>query len=271
MAELRIGVGCADFTPEPGLPMMGNFRDDYALHPAVLDYENSLYSADYPGCLAEGLSRLAGTDVATLFFNGCCGNVNHIDYSDPTAPRRGFQAIQRIGFMLAVAATEAIDRAVPVSGCELGVASKRVALARYAFDAETVQWAHDVMQREPEPTSGAADGLPEQMQAAIWLEMHALQDEADEAEVMAIRAGDVGIVGLPGEVFCEFGLAIKERSPASHTLVFELANDAVGYIPTAEAYEQGGYEPTPGSTRYAPGAGETLTEVALELLGELFG
>lgn len=243
---------------------------NFALHPAVLDYANSLYSADYPGYLSEALSRLMGTQLTTLFFNGCCGNINHIDYTDPTAPRRGYQAVQRIGYMLAVATKEAIDRAVPVKGCELGVARDRVALKRYTFEAETIGWAREVLQREPGPTSGAADGLPEQMQAAIWLDMHAVQGQDDEVEVMALRIGDAGIVGLPGEVFCEFGLAIKERSPAPHTLVLELANDAVGYIPTCEAYTQGGYEPTPGSTRYAPGAGERLTEAAVRLLGQLF-
>ena len=30
MTGLRVGVATVDFTPEPGLPLMGNFRDDYA-------------------------------------------------------------------------------------------------------------------------------------------------------------------------------------------------------------------------------------------------
>src|SRR3972149_11542403 len=29
MATIRVGVATVDFTPEPGLPLMGNFRDDY--------------------------------------------------------------------------------------------------------------------------------------------------------------------------------------------------------------------------------------------------
>ncbi len=88
---------------------------------------------------------------------------------------------------------------------------------------------------------------------------------------MAIRIGDVGIVGLPGEVFCEFGMEIKEKSPAKHTLVIELANDAIGYMPTEEAFAQGGYEPSTGSTCYVKGAGDKLTACALEQLNKLFG
>ena len=56
---------------------------------------------------------------------------------------------------------------------------------------------------------------------------------------MAVRVGGIGIVGLPGEIFYEHGLEIKKRSPAAHTMVVELANDAIGYVPTREAFGRG--------------------------------
>ncbi|MFH1616324.1 MAG: hypothetical protein ABIG61_14710 [Planctomycetota bacterium] len=65
-------------------------------------------------------------------------------------------------------------------------------------------------------------------------------------------------------------MAIKHHSPAKHTLVLELANDAIGYIPTIEPFEQGGYEPATGSTMYQPGAGEKLVRSALNQLNNLF-
>jgi len=40
----------------------------------------------------------------------------------------------------------------------------------------------------------------------------------------------------------------------------------VGYLPTREAYEQGGYEVTPGATAYAPGCAEKLAESATRQL-----
>ena len=59
---------------------------------------------------------------------------------------------------------------------------------------------------------------------------------------MTIRLGDVALVGLPGEMFCEFGMDIKRRSPARWTLVSELCGDEIGYVPTRESFAQGGYE-----------------------------
>jgi hypothetical protein len=50
----------------------------------------------------------------------------------------------------------------------------------------------------------------------------------------------------------------------------ELANDGAGYFPTEEAFGQGGYEVTPGATKYVAGSGERLTASALGQLEVLF-
>ncbi len=60
--------------------------------------------------------------------------------------------------------------------------------------------------------------------------------------IMAVRIGDLGVVGMPGEIFVEYGLQIKERSPFAHTMTVELANDYIGYTPTDKALGQGSYE-----------------------------
>ena len=65
-------------------------------------------------------------------------------------------------------------------------------------------------------------------------------------------------------------MEIKNLSPAKHTLVFELANDASLYFPTEVSFEQGGYEPMPGSTKYAKGQGSKLVISALNQLNKLF-
>jgi hypothetical protein len=78
---------------------------------------------------------------------------------------------------------------------------------------------------------------------------------------------DVAWVSLPGEIFVELGLEIKQQSPFRHTIIVELANGAIGYIPTSKAYDQGNYEPL--SARCAKGSGETLVRSALRMLGDL--
>jgi hypothetical protein len=244
---------------------------NFGLHPAILAGDNWLYSADYPGYLAEGLGKILGDDFKTMFFNGCCGDVNHIDYSDPLQGR-GYSMTQRVGYMLAVDAFEAIKKDVESLGDVISVSREMVKLERYKISEEKRTWSLDVLERVKLEgrEAGKVDGLPDEHYARVWLDMYEKQNEPDEVEVMVLRIGDVGIVGLCGEMFCELGMDIKNTSPAKHTIVIELANDAVGYIITEAAYEQGRYESTPGTTMYAKGSGEKVAASAKRQLQELF-
>jgi hypothetical protein len=94
------------------------------------------------------------------------------------------------------------------------------------------------------------------------------QAETLPLEVQAFRlSNDVAIVTLPAEVFVELGLAVKAASPFKTTLVIELTNDSLGYIPTKKAFAEGSYETV--NSRVQPGAGEALVETAVGLLNEL--
>jgi hypothetical protein len=75
------------------------------------------------------------------------------------------------------------------------------------------------------------------------------------------------VVTMPGELFVEFGIDLKKRSPFSNTMLIELANADIAYIPTAQAFKEGGYETI--NSRLAPGSGEEMINVALEMLSEL--
>ncbi len=66
-------------------------------------------------------------------------------------------------------------------------------------------------------------------------------------ELAALDAGDrlgddTALVGLPGEVFVELGLAIKQASPFANTMVIELSQDCPDYVPTRKAFAEGSYE-----------------------------
>ena len=124
-----------------------------------------------------------------------------------------------------------------------------------------------------------ADGIPDAQYAKDWIEMRKNQNITDSVEVMAIRIGDLAFVGLPGEIFNEFGKYIKEKSPCKNTIVTGLTNDERSYFPTAVSFTQGpkgfkpyvtGYETTPGSTLYEIGSGEKMAESAVNQLKNIF-
>lgn len=253
---------------------------NFGNHPAILAGDNWLYSADYPGYLAEAMRKLYGGDFMTLFFNGFCGNVNHIDYSDPTQGR-GYMMTQRNGYMLATAAFEAIKKEKYIEPGPVAASSQLVELERIKISDEQYEWSKEIVERikrEGEPPH-QVDGIPDASYARQWIKLRDIQDQPDRVEVQTLRIGPVGIVGMGGEIFNEFGSEIKAKSPSGFTITAGLCNDTKGYFPTKESFTQGpdgftpmisGYETTPGTTRYAPGAGEALTDSALKQLGCLF-
>ena len=90
--------------------------------------------------------------------------------------------------------------------------------------------------------------------------------------VQVLRIGELGIVALPGEMFVEIGLTIKEKSSSEPTFVVELANDYAGYVGTRNAYDEGGYETQLAlSSRVTPDAGEKMVDAALRLMEEIGG
>jgi len=80
--------------------------------------------------------------------------------------------------------------------------------------------------------------------------------------VQAFRVGPGAAVALPGEVFVEYALNISRASPFTPTLVAGYANGNAGYIPTAAAYAEGGYEVTDAIRYY----GTTMPLPASEAL-----
>jgi hypothetical protein len=53
---------------------------------------------------------------------------------------------------------------------------------------------------------------------------------------------DIVLWSAPVELFCEISMGIRDRSPYPHTFYFGYANGWLGYLPTRQAYHEGGYE-----------------------------
>ncbi len=86
-------------------------------------------------------------------------------------------------------------------------------------------------------------------------------------EMQAIRIGDAVFVGVPGEVFSEIGLEIKNRSPLQKTFVAGIVNGRYGYMPTAKEFVEGGYEID--GCEYSPKAAQVCVESCLEMIGRV--
>jgi hypothetical protein len=71
---------------------------------------------------------------------------------------------------------------------------------------------------------------------------------------------------MPGELFVEYQLAAKAKRPDLFVAMASYGDYGAGYIGTAIAYEQGGYETEPRSSNVAPEVEQVLTQAIEKLL-----
>ena len=80
-----------------------------------------------------------------------------------------------------------------------------------------------------------------------------------------LRIGSVSVLHMPGELFVEYQVAAQRMRPHSHVMTAAYGDYGMGYIGTAVAYSQGGYETGPVS-RVAPEVERVLLTKMQELL-----
>jgi hypothetical protein len=234
---------------------------NFAMHPDTTG--GTKISADYPGVLSRLLAECKGPEMVTVFANGCCGNLNHRDVRWGDRQSSPAEA-KRIGTVLAGDVCKAYPRLQPLTPGALKVRSEIVKLPLPSVSEKDVAEARAVIQRINDPKTK----FLEKVKAYQVLDVAARKGQPQEVEVQVIALGDqMAGVSLPGEIFVELGLAVKKGSRFPHTLIAELANGSIGYIPDRPAYAQGNYEVV--SARCAAGSGELLVEAALRLLNEL--
>ncbi len=237
---------------------------NYALHYVGGPYAESI-SADYFGYFERALCRMAGANFVAIMANGCCGDINNCDFTQPPPeyPYPFYQA-ERVGNRVAAAAYYAwLGIRSYEAAPKLSVVTEEVLFTRREPSAEELAAAQALRASKHDPTD------------AEWIyagEMLAVHQEPLQrlTPIMAMRIGDVGLVGLPGEIFVEYGLQIKQRSPFTRTFTIELANDYVGYCPTDRALEEGSYETRLARTaKAAPGTERLFVDTAVRLLEKL--
>jgi len=221
--------------------------------------------------------------VISIFATGCCGDINH---ADPRSRQRN--KADFIGGSLGKTIHTALPELKPLEQPQLVVKSQVVQLPLQDATEEELARALKILaavkagekvdffehviayrklmldqMRRREPLVAADEHI-------TWGLSRALSGvgESLPVDVTVMTLGrDVAIVCLPGEVFVELGLAIKQASPFETTLIVELSNCVETiYIPHRAAYAGGSYEVT--NSNLEPGSGEMLVETALTLLRE---
>ncbi len=88
-------------------------------------------------------------------------------------------------------------------------------------------------------------------------------------ELHVVRLGDIAIATNPFELYTDYGIQIKARSPALQTFIIQLAGPG-SYLPSQRAVLGGGYSAIAESNEVGPEAGRILVDRTVKTLQGLW-
>ncbi len=233
--------------------------------------------ADFWHPAREGLRKGYGKDLLVLGWTGAGGDQSpHLMFRKPAEERmrklRGLTRLEEVARRIVDGWTDAYEVArkdmrqdVVLRHCvreielprrkvtEAEVAEARKEAAKYAGNPAqrwNYRWHQGVVERYEAQKAG--------------------REEPFTMELHVLRLGDVAIATNPFELFTDFGLQIKARSPAVQTFIIQLACDSGGYLPSERAVRGGGYSAVIQSSRVGPEGGQVLVEETVRAIQDLW-
>jgi hypothetical protein len=259
--DTRISVLRADTLEGQPLAVAVNFHSHCTAH---METDLRAISRDWPGEVVDQL-EVALPGVTAMYWQGTCGDVNFCREFNGTDRRfEPARAVTR-------AALAALEQARPIERPGVCALTRTVHLPTRRWTREevlrdreeglhrlktgdTTNWLAGIARvivNLPERLPARYGGSVEQAVAAIsrfaveWtgdiLPALETRPESLEAEVQAIRIGDVWLVANPAELFTTLGLEVRRRWPHEDLFMLGYSNGSIGYLPDAHDIERRSY------------------------------
>ena len=222
----------------------------YACHPQSY-YRTGIANPDFPG-IARFLRQQQVPDALHVHFNGAGGNLGAGKYNDGSHATRWVLA-QRLadGMKRAWEVTEKLPLTLKDVGWEVVPVALPPAAHLKKSELEAALRGSD---------KGLQSGAATQL---VWLQRC---QAGHQTELSCLRLGQARVLHLPGELFVEYQLAAKQMRHDLFIAMAAYGDYGPGYIGTALAYEQGGYETGPRASNLAPDVEAVLLDSLRKLL-----
>jgi hypothetical protein len=186
---------------------------NYAMHGTVLAASMLQVSGDGPGIVSAYVEEKVGAPV--LYINGAAGNL---------APIYTVQDLARshIGEFRVLLGDKIVE-----ANRTLGPGGGQVKLGAWETMIDTPR----------------KDGLGWSEELKAYAAKSSGGVDLVRIPLRVLRINDAVMWGSPVELFCEIALKVRSESPFRHNFYFGYLNGWLGYLPTAQAFRDGGYEP----------------------------
>ncbi len=248
----------------------------YSLHPTILQMDNTLVTADYPWGIRTVMKE-RHPQAAFLFAQGATGDQSSRYFRKSQTFEEAARFGRIIGEEAALALSSLAWERDPVLGTRSievepvwkvipPVAELEQRISRYWDELRELE-ARDA------PYVVRQTCYLDRLGVELTLGMARFHARGEKApwehdaplEVQALRIGDACIVGIQGEIFVEYTLAIEKESPFAHTYVFTLANGiGPGYVVDAAAAANRLFEA--GASMMKPETGGLILSAAAQVM-----
>ena len=185
--------------------------------------------------------------------------------------RRGLTQRQEIAQRVADAVGRALACTRPEKDKEwpLTFRTRRPGLAPRRITRAERDWAEKTRAEWIAKKGESQSWWPSRQQAVVDAFDHPRRLKPVPVELHILRLGDMAIATNPFELFLDYGLQIKARSPAAQTMLIQLVGHGM-YLPTARCMQGGAYSVIPAVSSVGPEGGAQLVEETLAAISELF-
>lgn len=242
--------------------------------PSQVDENLELFSADFWHDIREELRARFGEALPVLPLCGAAGDISphfllYRREEEEMRRRRGVSERREIALRVA----DAVSRALactkpPANDIPFAHAVRRLALTPRQITQEERDWAEAEYERAIR-NHDASSWWPQRLRAVAECFDGLRTTEPVPVEIHVLRLGDVVLATNPFELFLDYGLRIKARSPAAQTIIVQLAAGSGWYLPTERAIRGGGYGAMPAVSKVGPEGGKELVEETLQMIRSL--
>lgn len=212
---------------------------NYPIHPVALGSTNRLISSDISGQASAWLTEQLPGNPVVFMTNGASGNLN------PPAENVSFEQVREWGQTIGAAVAPLLEDATPEPQPKLQASRRIVRLSLDVLTRSQLDVIADRARVNREPLAQWGEKYVRVVEH--WRETLARAYAAGhvethrEAELFAVRLDETVLLGVNAEVFSDFTDWLRSATNKD-VYIIGYANGDTGYLPTAAAYVEGGYE-----------------------------